>query len=631
MSLKRKDAMRSKRNRQAMAFTDKEHEKINILVEKVESKHEDKIHEVKKMVTEVTGIMKDNIEKVVEREGKLNTLEVRTSELELSTSGSAGPSTDEGQTDMLSCMNQNQSQSSEEVVYRRKRKQISDDNRLKERSTEENCKECVETVHQGETLSNDQKKFSGKSVTEFEISENKGNETFAPSTPLKIDNSNSSSVATIQINEQGVSTLKTTGGTDYYVSPKNEETSSKPSKGLENKASALMSPVEIDIYSFPSLYGGKDDLCSSPARADNENKQNQNGEVLRRSRNSSEDMTSKSNPLQRHNAMKSRRNRSGVAFSDTEKLNIISNAEQIQSQTPSEEAGRRRKQRHVSDEVRLQVQEAKTSMEENIKKAEKTEKLLDDINIYGPSKVTKSRSLEDIGKEKTTPMKEELRPSSDGIGSTKSSALPVTEKAELIKETDAGPKPENKRKKKKPLTSSVEESESKIAFVKKKAKRAKVFLKERFTDHHNNTGNSKEYRANEGNSTTVFYTMESSAPSITSQTPAPSPPQLQEGQQKQQQNQTKKTNMEDLRGQVREVTNIMRNNVEEVAKRGEKLEELESRSGHLEDLSSSFAKCAANVKKKMKRRNRKLICAIALTITGIVLTVTVILLVYFLG
>ncbi|XP_061191594.1 uncharacterized protein LOC133199751 [Saccostrea echinata] len=76
--------MRSKRNRQAMAFTDKEHEKINILVDKVESKQEDRIREVKKMVTEVTGIMKDNIEKVVEREGKLNTLEVRTSELELS-------------------------------------------------------------------------------------------------------------------------------------------------------------------------------------------------------------------------------------------------------------------------------------------------------------------------------------------------------------------------------------------------------------------------------------------------------------------------------------------------------------------------------------------------------------------
>ncbi|XP_061191574.1 uncharacterized protein DDB_G0284459-like [Saccostrea echinata] len=336
-------------------------------------------------------------------------------------------------------------------------------------------------------------------------------------------------------------------------------------------------------------------------------------------------------PLQRHNAMRSRKNRSAVAFSDTEKLNIISNAEQIQKETSSDEAGRRKRQRHVSDEVRLQVQEAKTSMEENIKKAEKTERLLDEVDIYATSKVTKSRSVENITKETTTPVQKEGRPSSDGIDPTKSSALPVTDKAELKQEPVADSIPENKRKKKKPSTTSIEESESKIAFVKKKAKRAKVFLKERLIDHHSNTGNSKEYRANEGNSTTVFYTMESSAPSITSQTATPSPSQHQEGQQNQQQNQTKKTNIDDLRCQVREVTNIMKNNVEEVAKRGEKLEELESRSGHLEDLSSSFAKCAANVKKKMKRRNRKLICAITLTITGIALIVTVILLVYYLG
>lgn len=46
----------------------------------------DKLQDMRKMVSEVTGIMKDNIEKVVEREEKLNTLEVRTEELQASVS-----------------------------------------------------------------------------------------------------------------------------------------------------------------------------------------------------------------------------------------------------------------------------------------------------------------------------------------------------------------------------------------------------------------------------------------------------------------------------------------------------------------------------------------------------------------
>lgn len=41
----------------------------------------DKIEDMRKMVSEVMGIMKDNIEKVVEREEKLNIFEVRIEEL----------------------------------------------------------------------------------------------------------------------------------------------------------------------------------------------------------------------------------------------------------------------------------------------------------------------------------------------------------------------------------------------------------------------------------------------------------------------------------------------------------------------------------------------------------------------
>lgn len=86
---------RSKRNRQAFAFSEKEHEKINILIDKThdqdppaEPSHVsmDKIEDMRKMVSEVTEIMKDNIEKVVEREEKLNILEVRTEELQASVS-----------------------------------------------------------------------------------------------------------------------------------------------------------------------------------------------------------------------------------------------------------------------------------------------------------------------------------------------------------------------------------------------------------------------------------------------------------------------------------------------------------------------------------------------------------------
>lgn len=86
---------RSKRNRQAFAFSEKEHEKINILIDKThdqdppaEPSHVsmDKIEDMRKMVSEVTGIMKDNIEKVVEREEKLSILEVITEELQASVS-----------------------------------------------------------------------------------------------------------------------------------------------------------------------------------------------------------------------------------------------------------------------------------------------------------------------------------------------------------------------------------------------------------------------------------------------------------------------------------------------------------------------------------------------------------------
>lgn len=80
----------------------------------------------------------------------------------------------------------------------------------------------------------------------------------------------------------------------------------------------------------------------------------------------------------------------------------------------------------------------------------------------------------------------------------------------------------------------------------------------------------------QGNNTAVFYISESSTTSLPNKPATPST--------QQQKPRTKTTQIDDLRGQVKEVTNIMRTNVDEIAKRGEKLEDLETRSGHLEDL-----------------------------------------------
>lgn len=59
-------------------------------------------------------------------------------------------------------------------------------------------------------------------------------------------------------------------------------------------------------------------------------------------------------------------------------------------------------------------------------------------------------------------------------------------------------------------------------------------------------------------------------------------------QQQQSQQQAKTTQLDILRSQVQEVTNIMKDNVDEISRRGEKLEELETRSGRLEDLVKAF-------------------------------------------
>lgn len=84
----------------------------------------------------------------------------------------------------------------------------------------------------------------------------------------------------------------------------------------------------------------------------------------------------------------------------------------MQSKSFPEAKDRRKEGQNVSDEVRAQVQQAKTSMEDNIAKVEKTGKRLDEIDIYASPRVTKCRSLDDLTVDKTDGMREENRPAS---------------------------------------------------------------------------------------------------------------------------------------------------------------------------------------------------------------------------
>lgn len=91
-------------------------------------------------------------------------------------------------------------------------------------------------------------------------------------------------------------------------------------------------------------------------------------------------------------------------------------------------------------------------------------------------------------------------------------------------------------------------------------------------------------------------------------------------QQQQSQQQAKTTQLDILRSQVQEVTNIMKDNVDEISRRGEKLEELETRSGRLEDLVKAFLwncsiLCFISIRKQLF-----LVFRITLVFTGLCIT-----------
>ncbi|XP_048757776.2 uncharacterized protein LOC125668063 isoform X3 [Ostrea edulis] len=510
MSLKRRDAMRSRRNRQAIPFTTEEHEKINILIDKKQDQRKshpesgDKLQEIKQMVNEVTIIMKDNIEKVVEREGKLNTLSVRTEELEASPSSSYTSA--DKQRSSIGYVNE-----SDEVVYRTKKKRISDEGLLHEKDTERTIEAKANRAQEREH--SHVRDYAVSIETKSRSSENRGDETLpttlsASSMKKSIYRSSQSTSSQFQSGEEkgakqtSVSAVTSPPAFDIYASPAIVDVHPNNSSILSfesdvppaqsQSAPALMSPIEIDIYNFSKTYNSNIDQNTQLVSLEDVDRQTDEV-VLRRKPGISTNEINESEPLQRHNAMRSRKNRSGVAFTDTEKSDIITNVEQTQVQTPAEATSLRKKQHHVSDEVRLQVNEAKLSMEENIAKAEKTEKFLDEMDINPSSKMIRCRSLENI---KGTKLTTDTSNGKDYLTKSENmSSMPATSKTGT-KEPQLDVKSENKRKNKS-ATTSTDKSEFKIAYVKKKAKKAKVFLKEKLTYHHSNVEHSKEYRADD--------------------------------------------------------------------------------------------------------------------------------------
>jgi len=79
-----------------------------------------------------------------------------------------------------------------------------------------------------------------------------------------------------------------------------------------------------------------------------------------------------------------------------------------------------------------------------------------------------------------------------------------------------------------------------------------------------------------------------------------------------------------LRQQVNDVSDVMRQNVNKVIERGEKLEDLQERSEILEATSNQFQQQATRVKKKMWWQNFKMKIILAVVIIVIIAVLVVV-------
>ncbi|GFN97218.1 vesicle-associated membrane protein 4 [Plakobranchus ocellatus] len=86
-------------------------------------------------------------------------------------------------------------------------------------------------------------------------------------------------------------------------------------------------------------------------------------------------------------------------------------------------------------------------------------------------------------------------------------------------------------------------------------------------------------------------------------------------------------NLDHLEGEVSEVTALLKDNVEKVVGRGERIDALQSRSEDLEHSSSHFRSSAKKLKRKMWWKNCKLMCLIILIVLVIIGVIVAVILV----
>jgi len=76
-----------------------------------------------------------------------------------------------------------------------------------------------------------------------------------------------------------------------------------------------------------------------------------------------------------------------------------------------------------------------------------------------------------------------------------------------------------------------------------------------------------------------------------------------------------------LQNQVDEVKGVMKNNIENVLKRGENLDDLANKSSHLEDSALQFSKTSTNLKRRLWWKNTKLTIVLVVVFLAVLGTI----------
>lgn len=84
--------------------------------------------------------------------------------------------------------------------------------------------------------------------------------------------------------------------------------------------------------------------------------------------------------------------------------------------------------------------------------------------------------------------------------------------------------------------------------------------------------------------------------------------------------------MDKLQDDVSEVTHLMKNNIEKVVDRGDRLDDLQERSEDLHSSSIQFHKSSRSLKRKMCCQNAKMTCCIIVVVLVIIIGIVLIVL-----